>query len=166
MTTNLESGVNTFFVPSCGGRGTICSGHFYKGPILHYPCSKVDKDQMLQPWSSWWCLGERGGSYEVTPHERSLSHWGGGTLEGHCEMPVSSCLLLFAFWLIVQAVLVCPIFPSCHAVLVKCQSHGHLVSDRSLNEPVFYVRSSPWVFRCISWSWLTPSLYPSHILIP
>lgn len=169
MTTNLESGVNTFFVPSCGGQGTVCLGHFYKGPIPHYPCSKVDKDQMLQPWSSWWCHGVEGGvcveSYEVTPHERSLSHWE-STLEGHYEMPVSSCLLLSAFWLIVQAVLVCPIFPSCHAVLVKCQSHGHLVLDRSRNKPVFHVRSSSWVLCCISWSWLTPSLYPSHILTP
>lgn len=165
MTTDLESGVNTFFVPSCGGQGPICLGHFYKGPVLHYPCFKVDKDQMLQPWSSWWCRGLGGRvlwsntSWEVL---KSLE----GTLEGHYEMPVSSCLLLFAFWLIVQAVLVCPIIPSYHTVLVKCQSHGHLVLDRSLNEPVFYVQSSSWVFRCISWSWLTSSLYPSHILIP
>lgn len=62
MTTDLESGVNTFFIPSCGGQGTICLGHFYKGPIPHYPCCRVDKDQMLQLWSPQWChRGQKGG---------------------------------------------------------------------------------------------------------
>lgn len=132
------------------GRGQFAWVTFIRVPSLITPTLKWIKTR-------FYSLGLHGGatggkrveSYEVTPHERSLSHWG-STLEGNYEMPVSSCLLLFAFWLTVQEVLVCPILPSSHAVLVKCQSHGHLVLDRSLNEPVFYVRSLSWVFCCIS----------------
>lgn len=71
-------------------------------------------------------------SSEAIPHERSFS-FVESTVEGRYEMPVSSCHLLFAFWLIVQAFLVCQILPWYHAVLVKCQSHEHLILNWSPN---------------------------------
>lgn len=65
MPIDLESGENTFFVSSCGGQEIqVCLDYFCEGPILHHLNCKVNKSQILQPWSPWWCYsGKRDGVF-------------------------------------------------------------------------------------------------------